>query len=53
MDNAKKNDYMNIPAVRDAIHALEEEFSKDGRVLIRTSGTEPVKMPLADNPQMA
>ena len=42
VDNAKKNDYMNIPAVRDAIHALEEEFSKDGRVLIRTSGTEPL-----------
>ena len=42
VDNAKKNDYMNIPTVRDAIHALEEEFSKDGRVLIRTSGTEPL-----------
>ena len=31
-----------METMRDAIHALEEEFSKDGRVLIRTSGTEPL-----------
>lgn len=42
VDNAKKNDYMNVPAVREAIQAMEQEFSKDGRVLIRTSGTEPL-----------
>lgn len=42
VDNAKKNDYMSVPAVREAIQAMEREFSKDGRVLIRTSGTEPL-----------
>ncbi len=42
VNNAKKNTYMEAPAIRHAIAKLEEEFSADGRVLIRTSGTEPL-----------
>lgn len=42
VNNAKKNDYMEVDEVRRAILALEEKFSADGRVLIRTSGTEPL-----------
>ena len=42
VNNAKKNTYMEVPAIRHAISKLEEEFSADGRVLIRTSGTEPL-----------
>lgn len=42
VNNAKKNDYMRVPEIRVAIEALQEKFSSDGRVLIRTSGTEPL-----------
>ena len=42
VNNAKKNLYLEVPAIRHAIAKLEEEFSADGRVLIRTSGTEPL-----------
>ena len=42
VNNAKKNTYLEVPAIAEAIHALEEQFSGDGRVLIRTSGTEPL-----------
>lgn len=42
VNNAKKEQYMEVPEIRDAIEALQNEFSSDGRVLIRTSGTEPL-----------
>ena len=42
VNNAKKNDYMEDAVIRKAIEDLEAEFSLDGRVLIRTSGTEPL-----------
>lgn len=42
VDNAKKELYMEDAEVRTAIESLEKKFSKDGRVLIRTSGTEPL-----------
>lgn len=42
VDNAKKNDYMNIEEIKNAIETLNEKFSGEGRVLIRTSGTEPL-----------
>ena len=42
VNNAKKNNYMEDEVVRKAIAELEAEFSQDGRVLIRTSGTEPL-----------
>lgn len=42
VNNAKKNNYMDDDVVRKGIEDLETEFSQDGRVLIRTSGTEPL-----------
>ena len=42
VNNAKKNNYMDDAEVRKGIEELEKEFSQDGRVLIRTSGTEPL-----------
>ena len=42
VNNAKKNSYMDDEVVRKGIEELEREFSQDGRVLIRTSGTEPL-----------
>ena len=37
-----KDRYMEFAEVADACRALEEEFSGEGRVLIRPSGTEPL-----------
>lgn len=42
VDNAKKEQYMEYEEIRTAIEKLEEQFSGEGRVLIRTSGTEPL-----------
>ncbi len=42
VSNEKKNRYMEDPVVLQGIAKLEEKFSQDGRVLIRTSGTEPL-----------
>jgi len=38
----KKNDYKEDTDIQAAIEKLEEEFSGNGRVLIRPSGTEPL-----------
>ncbi len=38
----KKNDYEKNPEIKNAIAELEKEFSGNGRVLIRPSGTEPL-----------
>lgn len=38
----KKYDYEKNPEIKDAIENLEKEFSGNGRVLIRPSGTEPL-----------
>ena len=42
VNNARKNEYTEVPEIKAAIEALQEKFSSDGRVLIRTSGTEPL-----------
>lgn len=40
--NDKKFDYDKDEEIKTEIKKLEEEFSGNGRVLIRTSGTEPI-----------
>lgn len=42
VNNSKKELYMEVPEIKKAVEALSEEFAADGRVLIRTSGTEPL-----------
>lgn len=42
VDDKKKYDYSEDEEIQREIKSLEKEFSGDGRVLIRTSGTEPL-----------
>lgn len=42
VNNAKKNSYMEISEIKEAIDNLSAKFENEGRVLIRTSGTEPL-----------
>ena len=42
VDNHKKNDYMNYKEIKNRIDEITKKFSGNGRVLIRTSGTEPL-----------
>jgi len=40
--NDNKNAYLEDIVIKEAIHLLEEKYENNGRVLIRTSGTEPL-----------
>lgn len=42
VDNSKKNLLETDIEIQSAIKEIEQKFSKDGRILIRPSGTEPV-----------
>ena len=42
VDSNKKYDYEKDEEIKNEISKLEEEFSGNGRVLIRPSGTEPL-----------
>lgn len=42
VDNDKKHDYLEDETIREAIKAAEAYFNREGRVLIRASGTEPL-----------
>jgi len=42
VDNNKKNEYKNNEDIQKMINNLQNEFSNDGRVIIRPSGTEPL-----------
>ena len=42
VSNDKKHNYDNIPEIKAEIEKLEKEFSGNGRILIRPSGTEPL-----------
>ena len=42
VNNDKKETYKQDPDIKQAIEKLEEEFSGNGRVLIRPPGTEPL-----------
>lgn len=53
VNNAKKNQYMEVQEIREAIAKVESEFSGDGRVLIRTSGTEPLVRVMIEGKDLA
>lgn len=38
----KKYEYENNKIIKEEITKIEEEFSKNGRIIIRPSGTEPL-----------
>ena len=42
VNNSKKEGYKLDEEIQSKIKELEEEFSSDGRVVIRPSGTEPL-----------
>ena len=42
VNNSRKNDFMEYPEIRSTILRLEAKFAGTGRVLIRSSGTEPL-----------
>ncbi len=42
VDSSKKYDYENDKEIKEEIEKLTDEFSGNGRVLIRPSGTEPL-----------
>ena len=42
VSSEKKNEYLNDTDIKKEIELLEKEFSGNGRVLIRPSGTEPL-----------
>ena len=42
VNSSKKYDYDKDEEIKNAIEKLEKEFAGNGRVLIRTSGTEPL-----------
>ncbi len=50
VSNAKKNTYTEDEVVMEAIREVEAEFSGNGRVLIRPSGTEPCVRVMIEGP---
>lgn len=42
VDNNKKSDYEKDKDIQSMVEELKEEFSSEGRVVIRPSGTEPL-----------
>lgn len=42
VDSNKKSEYEKDPDIQNKIKEIEQEFSNDGRVVIRPSGTEPL-----------
>ena len=42
VNSNKKNNYKDDEEIQNKINEIEKEFSNDGRVVIRPSGTEPL-----------
>ncbi len=50
VSNAKKSTYRDDSVIMEAIKEVEDEFSGNGRVLIRPSGTEPCVRVMIEGP---
>ncbi|MBR7164166.1 MAG: phosphoglucosamine mutase [Clostridia bacterium] len=50
VQDSKKNNFANDQVIKDEIDMLEKEFSGNGRVLIRPSGTEPCVRVMIEGP---
>ncbi len=51
VSNSKKESYRDDDVIMEAIREVEEEFSGNGRVLIRPSGTEPCVRVMIEGPE--
>lgn len=51
VSNAKKETYREDNVIMEAIQSVENEFSGNGRVLIRPSGTEPCVRVMIEGPE--
>lgn len=50
VDNSMKDKAMAIPAIADVIEQMETQMAGKGRILVRTSGTEPLLRVMAEAP---
>lgn len=50
VENSMKHNAMEVPAIADIIHKMEDEMAGNGRILVRPSGTEPILRVMAEAP---
>ena len=50
VENSMKHNAMEVPAIADIIHKMEDEMAGNGRILVRPSGTEPLLRVMAEAP---
>jgi len=48
---AKKSSIEEVPALRTAIADAEKQLGADGRILVRYSGTEPLRRVMVEGPR--
>ena len=49
----RKNEYMQVEEIRREVQSVTEKFAGEGRVLIRTSGTEPLVRVMIEGKNLA
>ena len=50
VENSMKDKAMEVPAIREIIEKMEAEMAGNGRILVRSSGTEPLLRVMAEAP---
>lgn len=50
VENSMKHNAMEVPAIADIIHKMEDVMAGNGRILVRPSGTEPLLRVMAEAP---
>ena len=50
VENSMKHNAMEVPAIADIIHKMEDAMAGNGRILVRPSGTEPLLRVMAEAP---